>query len=182
MSNFRETIQRFLKGIDRRVPPERTSPERPITLQNARLFKRGQTGFITRIKGFVRQHTPVPRSYDRSNNLINVVGEHDTRDYMKGYFLEMEDRFRVEDDRVDTDVVPQIISYIDLSEDFFTRFSFKPVKVADNLGFSETLFKLRTIPKKTFLEGFTFQERFTRNDFYSLSFTDSLQYHDRPLQ
>lgn len=47
-----EIFQKFLKGINRRFPREESvSPEFFYTLQNARLFTRGDTGKIKRIKG-----------------------------------------------------------------------------------------------------------------------------------
>ena len=49
---MKETKQRFLKGIDKRVNIEsNTDPDRLFTLQNARLQSRGNTSDIERIKG-----------------------------------------------------------------------------------------------------------------------------------
>ena len=49
---MRQTVQRFLKGINRRLPVDRAEPGTLYTLQNARLWVRGATALIKRIFGF----------------------------------------------------------------------------------------------------------------------------------
>jgi len=49
----RQTSHVFQRGINKRVDIERTDdPNRLYTLQNARLFKRGETGYVSRIEGY----------------------------------------------------------------------------------------------------------------------------------
>src|SRR5690625_7744515 len=53
MSKMIHKKQGFIKGLDRRFDQEfREGAERFQTLQNARLFKRGETGYVSRIKGY----------------------------------------------------------------------------------------------------------------------------------
>lgn len=81
---MKSVIHRFLKGINRRFNPFYSDdPNRVYTLQNARLLKRGETGFISRIKGYLQFHSPT--KYRDPKSLLAVEGKVDTTGYKKGY-------------------------------------------------------------------------------------------------
>ena len=183
MSNFRETIQQFLKGIDSRIPSERVGPDRPIKLQNARLFKRGETGFITRIKGFVRMLRPFASDYQQSQDMMPVTGKTDTSAYLKGYRVSFVETLSIGDDVDGMDMIhPQVVDQIGFNEQF-SSYSEKLIHIfVDKVTFNETMFRTRKVPVLKFVETITFSEVITRGNFVDLSFVDTFQVIDNPMQ
>ncbi len=183
MSNFRETIQQFLKGIDSRIPPERVGPDRPIKLQNARLFKRGETGFITRIKGFVRLLRPFVADYEKSHDMTPVAGNVDTSEYLKGYRVSFVETLTVGDGIVGIDKEhQQLVDAVEFHDYIITSVHPLDFSFVETLTLAETRFRNRIVPVLSFTDGLVFSEVVTRSNYVDLSFTDTMQLIDNPMQ
>jgi hypothetical protein len=90
--------QSFVEGINERLPKDRDTGKRLLKLQNARLFGRGDTAFITRMKGFIRLWNDQWSLYEKPLGNIVVEGTVNTSDYLKGYRVRLSDSVLLEDE------------------------------------------------------------------------------------
>lgn len=137
---MRYTLPRFLKGISKSFDILFSQdPERLYTLQNARLIKRGEMGFVSRIEGFVQLFSP--RKYTNLD-VLPVEGTVDATDYIKGYRLFFNDELFIDEEQPILDS-SGIVNLLRIKEDFF-----KNVKLSIiNLSFVDTV-NIKTFAQK----------------------------------
>lgn len=110
---MRNTIQTFLKGVNRRSPVDRQEPDRVFTLQNARLFQRDATSYVVRIEGFVDF---LPQTeLTEAKDLTVVSGETDTTNYTKGYRISFLEKVEV-DEETNLTALDKLVDRVRLEE------------------------------------------------------------------
>ena len=90
--------QQFLQGLNERVPEDRDTGTRFLKLKNARLFVDGETGYVGRMKGFVRLWGDKWKEYQSPIGHIVVQGDHETLGYLKGIRVKLTDSLYLQDE------------------------------------------------------------------------------------
>lgn len=153
---MRYTLARFIKGISKSFDILFSqNPERLYTLQNARLLKRGEFGFVSRIKGFVQWFSP--KQYDNLD-LLSVKGQLDTTEYQKGYRIFFINTIKLVESFPLTIDLSNIIHSIDIEEFFLSN--------------------LATNPSDNFTETILFKENFVKRRIPYLKFNDTISVFD----
>lgn len=191
---MKSVIHRFLKGINLRFN-ENFSDEanRLNKLQNARLVKRGETGFISRIKGYLQLLSP--NKYINPLYLIAVEGQVNTSDYRKGYRLKFVDRVNlssvfpfqplaifVGDDFFVTVTNSGIRRFSDsvLTNEFVRTNTIPQINLPDISSFSVgELFGVVTIPKVTFVESVETLDTIQVPNTFIVDFVETVQVRDK---
>ena len=196
---MKSIIHRFLKGVNRRFNPFYSDdPNRIHTLQNARLLKRGETGFISRIKGYLQLLSP--KKYADSKALLAVEGQTNTTNFVKGYRYKLEDNINVKDSLTDTSNNQVLADPVFWQEEFtltttttessnisesikvfdFFRLNNLPVNTITDvpIGISDTI-TLGVIPVLNFVESVETNEEFFVPKTEKLKFVESISVKDR---
>lgn len=164
--------------MNERVPRDRQTPERFNKLQNARLNKRGETLFVSRIEGHDEWLDVSNGDYVLAIDQIAIAGEHDETTYKKGYLLQFEDRVFLEQEN-NREYVDNITDLIRLEDTFIVRVI--PLKeFAESVGLEET-FILKTFPVITFTDAVELADAIVIPTRFTLSFTDAVDIVDRDL-
>lgn len=169
---MRQTVHRFLKGINRRFSILFSDdPERVYTLQNARLIKRGQTGFITRIKGYLQWFSP--KKYEKPFELLAVKGKVDTSKYKKGYKISFVDSVVLNE----SSLTP--FNNVDkvFIQDSFLSWFIENQKYLENIDIVEQ-FRIYTLKQFSFVDIVNVNDQATIPNRTTISFVDNIQMTD----
>lgn len=174
---MKKVTQTFTKGVNRRIPRDQSASDRLHTLQNARIYKRGESLHVSRIEGY--RDWPLLENTD-SIAATTVLGQWETDNAQRGYRLEFSDGVGINDvvfDRLRGE----------FADAMFTEEQFK-VFVRPKLIFIEGVqvgVLIQRAPRKQprliFVEGVNIDDNETNNTFGSLSFTDGIEVRDTPL-
>lgn len=178
---MRYTLPRFLKGISKSFDILFSQdPERLYTLQNARLIKRGEMGFVSRIEGFVQLFSP-----QKYNNLdvLPVEGTVDATNYTKGYRLFFNDDLFINEELPILDA-PGIVDFVKLNEEFLKNIRFTENKIrvfTDTVNTKENVVK-RKIPILKFVSTVTVTSTIRIPNRTILEFTDTVEVFDEKFE
>lgn len=169
---MRETRQIFDKGLNERLPRDRQTPDRLGKLQNARLTKRGQTLFVSRMEGAVGLLNYQDQPYVVVKDNLSVEGELNTAGYNRGYLVRFTDSVGVVEDNsagVDLSDIQHSISLTD-------TFTYKVIPLKefmDYAGVGET-FLVKTLPVLRFIDSVEASDTLTNPNRFTLTFSDSV--------
>lgn len=188
---MRKSNQIFFKGINQRFTNERSVPERLAQLENARLFVRDNTGFVSRITGYENLLNEDDYSDIKAQKVVN--GDYNTKGFKRGYLLQFQELIDVLENgtqnkkefvRVNENFSVFIYETIEeirdgefIIDDYFNRdFSRKiPVELKES-------FQKRILPYKKFVDSVVIQDIPIIRSSIKLSFVDSVDTKDSPLQ
>lgn len=171
---MKQTLAIFLKGINRSFDIRfGADPERLYTLKNARISKRGNVGFVTRIKGFLQWFSP--KEYE-TTSLLKVKGQVNTESYTKGYRIFINEVINVYSPYHFVDWpgnLPLFDDLIKLEDNFFNRV-ISPLYFSDTLQITE-FFRRVIIPKFLFSDDVELQSYFRVSNIVRIQFNDFLE-------
>lgn len=169
---MRETRQIFDKGLNERLPRDRQTPDRLGKLQNARLTKRGQTLFVTRMEGAIGLLNYQDQPYVVVKDNLSVEGELNTTGYNRGYLIRFTDSVGlIEDNTAGVD-----LSDIQHSVTIEDKFVYKLIRLQefmDYAGVGET-FLVKTLPVLRFIDAVGTADTVTIPSRFTLTFSDSV--------
>jgi hypothetical protein len=130
--------QSFVEGINERLPKDRDTGKRLLKLQNARLFGRGDTAFITRMKGFIRLWNDQWSLYEKPLGNIVVEGQVDASDYLRGYRIRLTDSLELEDE---SNMIPAalLVGSIGLKDELVVKKIIKKPTPVDKLSVEDSI-------------------------------------------
>jgi hypothetical protein len=148
--------QSFVEGINERLPKDRDTGKRLLKLQNARLFGRGDTAFITRMKGFIRLWNDQWSLYEKPLGNIVVEGQVDASDYLKGYRVRLSNSVLLEDE---SNMIPAAL-------------------LAGRVRVNDTFVLLKILPTPTAKEKINVADSFRYKRISTIRFRDTLNIED----
>jgi hypothetical protein len=169
---LRETRQIFDKGLNERLPGDRQTPDRLGKLQNARLTKRGQTFFVSRMEGAIGLLNYQDQPYVVVKDNLSVEGEMNTTGFNRGYLVRFTDSVGIDEDNnlgVDLSDIKHSVTLED-------KFVFKVIPLQefmDYAGVSET-FLVKTLPVLRFVDAVSTADTVTIPNRFTLTFSDSV--------
>lgn len=177
---MRQTNQQFTKGINERFPEERQTPERLSKLQNARLFRRGNGQFVSRIEGFEEWLSYEGSDYATTLDNESKEGKHDVSGYQKGYRIRLSDSFEVEEENnLGGFFGNDNKNKVSLNDIFLVKINLAP-RFIEPLTVGET-FIVRRILLLSFVDGLQIEDFLITGNRFTLSFTEAVDVIDRDL-
>jgi hypothetical protein len=176
---LRETRQIFEKGLNERISRDRQTPDRLGKLQNARLSKRGQTLFASRMEGADEWHSVNEEDYVLVLDQSGVTGEHDVTTYKKGWLIRFEEVVDIGEfsPRIVTDIITE---FVRVDELFFSKKRESP-NFIEFLTVKEA-FKLKAFPVIHLSDSLSVADFLTLPTRIPLTFIDSVEVVDRDLE
>lgn len=172
---MRKTDQFFVKGINQRFTKERSVPERLAEMQNARLFVRNESGFVSRIEGF--ENLLNDDDYSDIKAMVVVGGKHKTKSYKRGYLLEFTEVIRLlENGFLDGFNSVEVDDLFSLN-----KISTSELNIINEIIIIDS-FRKRIIPFKNFIDEISLDDRIRTNNFFKLSFEEGVDIRDVPLE
>jgi hypothetical protein len=191
---MKKVQQVFAKGINKRVAKDQSSPERLHVLKNARIFKRGDTLYVSRIEGY--QHwadlTPIePLDLDFKEGAFN------TTDFKNLYKLRFTEEVTLNEE---TNLGSDRTEFVATGELFSVRV-IPILKFVEGLSVTDTtpqagelttdeliglpqfkaLFNAKIQPKLEFVEGINLNDNTEIPSTFTLSFVEGVDIVDSPL-
>jgi hypothetical protein len=170
---MKKVQQVFAKGINRRIPKDQSAPDRLHTLQNARIYQKGDTLHVTRIKG--TGDWPIHENTDPIA-VLAFPASFDTTGYQRGF------RYRLSHFALVDESFPKTFGEdIIMGEDFWfsvrtLKFNFvEPVRVNEK----ETV---RAREVQRFVDSTQVGENLNNTNFVRFSFVEGVATSDTPLQ
>lgn len=193
---MKKVQQVFAKGINKRVAKDQSSPERLHALKNARIFKRGDTLYVSRIEGY--QHWADLTSVD-SLDLDFKDGEFDTSDFKRLYKLRFTEELTLKEENN--------LAFDGEAKEFISTGELFSLNVIPILSFVEGLtvtdtppqavglsaeelqgllqfkafFNAKLQPKLEFVEGINLNDNTEIPSTFTLSFVEGVDIVDSPL-
>lgn len=176
---MKKVTQTFTKGINKRFDRSQSAPDRFDTLQNARIFKRGDTLDVSRIQGY--EKFPI---LERVAALAGLArpSQYNTDDFQKGYLEEFVDGVWVFDTPSN---IGNLRDVMVAGEVFLVA---KKVPNEFSLEFTEQvttgdrLRRPRIAPVLQFVDGVEIgADNLNNNIFNRLSFVEGVDIRDTPL-
>jgi hypothetical protein len=180
---MKKVTQTFTKGINQRIDRSGSSPDRFQTLQNARIFKRGDSLDVARIEGYERW--PL---VDSEQHLASTArpADFDTDDFQRGFFLSFTEGVRT----FDADYIPQDLELpfapeLVFIEDLLRIAKRSTLQLTDGVQVGDRLPRRPRIqPLLNFVDGLEISsvgDNLSFNAFVRLSFTDGVEVRDTPI-
>jgi hypothetical protein len=180
---MKKVTQTFSKGVNRRIARDQSTPERLHTLQNARLFKRGETLYVGRIDGY----RSWPDEEIESLAVFAGPASFDTTTFQRGYRIEFVDEIGIDEDQpiYPIDRFAQPLDSVRFGEEFNQFKNKNPLfQFTEGVSVGDRLPRTpRVAPILRFTDGVAVDNNdvFTYNSFLRLSFVDGVTLKDTPL-
>jgi hypothetical protein len=170
---MKKVQQVFTKGINRRIPKEQSAPDRLHTLQNARIYQKGQTLYVTRIQGsgdwpIIEDTNPLA--------VIAFPASFDTTGYQRGI------RLRINQFLIVDDLTPKVFGEnVLMGEEFWFNTRPTVLRFGESVDTQDTNVG-RMRPVLRFIESQEIDDNQTNRNLIKLSFTEGVSTSDTPIK